>query len=89
MTVLFFSGHNFWVIIGGRIFTQAPITVLTYDRKILLPEKKGTVVWPAMFFGGFKLQPEKIMTRKKKVHSSGRRSKSMFLAGSNYNRKQL
>ncbi len=27
--------------------------------------KKGTVVWPAMFFGGFKLQPEKITTRKK------------------------
>ncbi len=28
--------------------------------------KKGTVVWPAMFFGGFKLQPEIIMTQKKK-----------------------
>ncbi len=28
-----------------------------YDRK-----KKCTVVWPAMFFGGFKLEPEKIMT---------------------------
>jgi hypothetical protein len=28
--------------------------------------KKGTVIWPAMFFGGFKLQPEKIMTRKNK-----------------------
>jgi hypothetical protein len=27
--------------------------------------KKGTVVWPAMFFGGFKLQPEKITTGKK------------------------
>ncbi len=40
--------------------------VLTYDRKKLLPEKKGTVVWPAMFFGGFKLQPEKITARKKK-----------------------
>jgi hypothetical protein len=26
--------------------------------------KKGTVVWQAMFFGGFKLQPEKITTRK-------------------------
>ncbi len=40
--------------------------VLTYDRKKNLPEKKGTVVWPAMFFGGFKLQPEKIMTGKKR-----------------------
>ncbi len=40
--------------------------VLTYDRKKLLPEKKGTVVWPAMLFGGFKLQPEKITTRRKK-----------------------
>ncbi len=28
-------------------------------------EKKGTVVWPALFFRGFKLQPEKITTRKK------------------------
>jgi hypothetical protein len=34
-----------------------------------------------MFFGGFKLQPEKIMTRKKKVQSSGRRLKSMFFGG--------
>ncbi len=40
--------------------------VLTCDRTKLLPEKKGTVVWLAMFFGGFKLQPEKITTRKKK-----------------------
>jgi hypothetical protein len=40
--------------------------VLTYDLKILIPEKKGTVIWPAMFFGGFKLQPEKITTRKKR-----------------------
>ncbi len=28
-------------------------------------QKKGTVVWPAMFFGRFKLQPEKITTWKK------------------------
>jgi hypothetical protein len=28
-------------------------------------KKKGTVVWPAMFFGGFKLQPEKITAGKK------------------------
>ncbi len=40
--------------------------VLTYDRKKILAEKKGTEVCPAMFFGGFKLQPEKITTRKKK-----------------------
>jgi hypothetical protein len=33
--------------------------------------KKGTVVWPAIFFGGFKLQPEKITTGKNKVQSSG------------------
>jgi hypothetical protein len=28
--------------------------------------KKGTIVWPAMFFGGFKLKLEKITTEKKK-----------------------
>jgi hypothetical protein len=28
--------------------------------------KKGTVVWPAIFFGGFKLQPEKITAGKKR-----------------------
>ena len=39
--------------------------VLTYDRKQLLSRKKGTVVWPTMFFGGFKLQPEKNTTGKK------------------------
>jgi hypothetical protein len=33
--------------------------VLTYNRKKLLPEKKGIVIWPAMFFGRIKLQPEK------------------------------
>ncbi len=27
--------------------------------------KKGTVVWPAIFFGGFKLQPEKITAGKR------------------------
>ena len=37
----------------------------------LRPEKKRTVVWPPMFFSGFKLQPEKITTGKK-VPSSGR-----------------
>ncbi len=42
----------------------------TYDRKKILLEKKGTVVWPAMFFGGFKLQPEKVTTGKK-VQLSG------------------
>ncbi len=31
----------------------------------LRPEKKRTVIWPAMFFSGFKLQPEKITTGKK------------------------
>jgi hypothetical protein len=37
----------------------------------LRPEKKRTVIWPAMFFSGFKLQPEKITTGKK-VQSSSR-----------------
>jgi hypothetical protein len=30
------------------------------------PEKKRTVVWPAMFFSGFKLEPEKITAGKKR-----------------------
>jgi hypothetical protein len=28
-------------------------------------EKKRTVIWPAMFFSGFKLQPEKLQPEKK------------------------
>ncbi len=54
-----------------------------YDRK-----KKPTVVWPAMFFSGFKLQSEKITTGKEKgtVESSDR---PFFPAGSNYNQKKL
>jgi hypothetical protein len=36
------------------------------DPKKLGPEKKDTVMWPAMFFGGFKLQSEKITTGKKR-----------------------
>jgi hypothetical protein len=48
----FFSGRNYVKIgFGGNVTTS----------------KKGTVVWPAMFFSGFKLQPEKITTGKKKL----------------------
>jgi hypothetical protein len=36
----------------------------------LWPENKRTVVWPAMFFSGFKLQPEKLRLEIK-VQSSG------------------
>ncbi len=54
----------------------------------LRPEKKRTVVWLVFFFSGFKLQPEKIRTGKKKgiVKSSDR---PFFPAGSNYNLKKL
>jgi hypothetical protein len=46
---LFFSGRNYVKIgFGGNVTTG----------------KKRTVVWPAMFFSGFKLQPEKITTGK-------------------------
>jgi hypothetical protein len=31
----------------------------------LQPEKKPTFIWPAMFFSGFKLQPEKLRPEKK------------------------
>jgi hypothetical protein len=37
--------------------------------------KKGTVVWPAMFFSRFKLQLEKTYYPPKKVQLSGRRLK--------------
>ncbi len=37
--------------------------ILIIEKKYY--RKKGTVVWPAMFFGGFKLQPEKITKGKK------------------------
>ncbi len=46
----FFSGRNYVKIgFGGNVTTG----------------KKTTVVWPAMFFSGFKLQPEKNTTGKK------------------------
>jgi hypothetical protein len=37
----------------------------TCNQKKIITGKKGTVVWPAIFFSGFKLQPEKITTGKK------------------------
>jgi hypothetical protein len=73
------TGRFFWQV---QITTRK-----NYDRKkrysrladgsssdlgeTLRPKKKRTVVWLAMFFSGFKLQPEKITTKKKKVQSSG------------------
>ncbi len=59
----FFSGSNFFwsyisTIIGTRVKIRTPITTKkNYDPK----KKKGTVVWPAMFF-----EPtEKYITQKK------------------------
>jgi hypothetical protein len=53
MTVSFFPV----VIFSGRSWCSY---FDTYDRKKILPEKKvQSIVWPSMFFGGFKLQPEK------------------------------
>jgi hypothetical protein len=41
MTVPFFFGLLFFgVLIGVCILTRAPIMLLTYDRKKILPEKK-------------------------------------------------
>jgi hypothetical protein len=58
--VVIFSGHN-WCS-----YFDANTNYCIYDRKKLLRTgKKGTVVWPAMFVGGCKLQPEKITTGKK------------------------
>jgi hypothetical protein len=54
----------------GNIFHIGVHHTINYGTYIrpekLLPEKKGKVVWPAMFFGGFKLQPENITTPKKR-----------------------
>jgi hypothetical protein len=67
MTVPFlFLGRNF----SGRNWCSYFDMSTNYGTYIG-PEKnttrkKGTVIWPAMFFSGFKLQPEKITTRKKK-----------------------
>ncbi len=69
MTGPFFSGRNYVKIGFGR-------NVMT--------GKKRTVVWPAVFFSGFKLQPEKITTRKKNVQLFGRQLET----GKNYARKK-
>jgi hypothetical protein len=71
-----FSGHN-WCS-----YFDTSTNYGTYIRaEKITTRKKGTVIWPAMFFSGFKLQPKKITTQKKKVQSSGRRLKSMFFGG--------
>ncbi len=77
--------------------------VLTYDRKKILPEKKvQSIVWPAMFFSGFKLQPEKITTRKKRYSRLANgwnksqitvcpvkiRNTNYYKTGKNYNRRK-
>jgi hypothetical protein len=55
--VVFFSGCKSTTIIGVRVKIRTPITTRkNYDLK-----KKGTVVWPAIFFK----PPEKIMIGKK------------------------
>jgi hypothetical protein len=58
MTGLFFSGHNY-VKIG-------------FGGNVTIGKNKRTFVWPAMFFSGFKLQPEKITTEQKNVQVFGR-----------------
>jgi hypothetical protein len=73
--------HN----IGVCILTRTPITVLTTRKNYYRKKKKGTVVWPAMIFGGFKLQPEKITSRNKgMVQSAGHQLET----GKNYVRKK-
>ena len=52
--------YVFWGVPSSIVFWQVPKFV---DQ--IMTRKKGTVVWLVMFFGGFKLQPEKITTRKK------------------------
>ncbi len=68
--VIIFSGHN-WCL-----YFDMSTNYGTYIRpEKITTRKKGTVVWPAMFFGGFKLQPEKLQPEKKKVQLSGQRLK--------------
>ncbi len=62
----------------------------TYIRsEKITTKKKGTVVWPAMLFGGFKLQPEKLRPEKKRYSHLADGWNLCFLVGSNYNWKKL
>jgi hypothetical protein len=59
--VVIFSGHN-WCS-----YFDTSTNYGTYIRpEKITTRKKGTVIWPAMFFGRFKLQLQKNTTRKKK-----------------------
>ncbi len=53
--VVIFSGRNWCLYFDTNTNYLRPEKITT--------RKKGTVIWPAMFFGGFKLQPEKITIR--------------------------
>ncbi len=66
MTAPFFPVINFQVVIGVCILTRTPIMVLTTGKNYYRKKRYDTVVWPANFFGRFKLQPEKITTGKKR-----------------------
>ncbi len=62
----FFSGCNFSGCNWCSYFdTSTNYGTYIWPEKIT-SRKKGIVIQPAMFFGGFKLQPEKITTRTKK-----------------------
>jgi hypothetical protein len=74
-TVLFFSGRNYHSYqrpqMTGPFFSGCNYVKIGFGGNVTTG-KKRTVVWSAMFFSGFKLQPEKITTRKKNVQLSGR-----------------
>ncbi len=72
-TVPFFPAVIFLVVIGVRILTQTPIMVLTTVKKYYRKKRYSRLA--GYFFGGFKLQPEKITTGEKKVQLSGPRWK--------------
>ncbi len=63
-------GKKTYSRLAGYVFQRVQITTgKNYDRK----KRYSRVAWPAVFSGGFKLQPEKITTGKiKKVQLSGR-----------------
>ena len=65
----FFSGRNYHSYqrpqTTGPFFSGRNYVKIGFGRNVTTGKKKPTVIWPAMFFSGFKLQPEEITTGKK------------------------
>jgi hypothetical protein len=86
--IFIFSGRNYHSYrrpqTSGPFFSRRNYIKIGFGRNVTTGIKKHTVVWPAMFFSGFKLQLEKITTGKKNIQSSGRQLET----GKNYAQKK-